>query len=308
MSATATGAGQELSDQRQGVLFAIGAYGIWGVAPIYFIWVDFASPLEVLMNRVIWSVPFLVLLISVTGQWSAARGLTRREWLFLLATAICLSINWGTFIWAIQAQRIADASLGYFINPLLNVLLGWFFLGERMRPLQWLAVFVALTGISIELWVLRSVPWLGLTLALTFGFYGLLRKQVRVPAAIGLWAETTWMLPLALLGLFWLTADEGLRPATQVAQLALGGTVTVVPLVFFAAAALRLPLTTLGFVQYLAPSSALALAVLLYDEVVPETRWVTFGFIWTALFIYTVENIYQLRKQGRAFRAIRDRS
>ena len=291
------------TEARRGLLYALAAYGIWGVAPIYFVWVGFAAPLEILMHRVLWSIPLLLLLITVSGQWAAARGLSRRELLFLLATALCLSVNWLTFIWAIQAERIADASLGYFINPLINILLGWFFLRERMRPLQWIAVAVAFTGVSIELWVQRSVPWLGLTLALSFGFYGLLRKQVSVPAAIGLWVETTLMLPIALLFLLWLLSTEGLRPVTEVFQLALGGVISVVPLVFFAAAALRLPLTTLGFVQYLAPSCALLLAVFLYNEPVPQVRWVTFVFIWSALAIFTAENVYDLRKRRRIAQA-----
>ena len=288
--------------QRQGLIYAVAAYGIWGIAPIYFVWVGFVAPLEILMHRVLWSVPLLVLLITVTGQWGDARGLSRRALLFLMATALLLSINWLTFIWAIQAQRIADASLGYFINPLVNVLLGGLFLRERLRPYQWLAVGVALLGVGVELWVQRSVPWLGLTLAFSFGFYGLLRKQVSVPAAIGLWVETTLMLPIALLFLFWLVSSEGMRPAMQVAQLAMGGVISVVPLVFFAAAALRLPLATLGFVQYLAPSCALMLAIFLYNEAVPEIRWMTFGFIWSALAIFSAENLLHLRKQRRLLR------
>ena len=290
----------DAEEQRAGLLYALIAYGIWGVAPMYFVWVGFAAPLEILMHRVLWSVPLLIVLISVTRQWDAALGLSRRELLFLLATALCLSANWFTFIWAIQAERISDASLGYFINPLINVLLGWTFLRERMRPLQWLAVLVALTGVCIELWVQRTLPWLGLTLALSFGFYGLLRKQVSVPAAIGLWVETTLMLPIALIFFCWLVSQQGLRPEFEIAQLALGGLISVVPLVFFAAAALRLPLTTLGFVQYLAPSCALMLAVFVFNETVPEIRWTTFAFIWSALLIFTMENLWNLRKRSRA--------
>jgi chloramphenicol-sensitive protein RarD len=294
-----TGALAEAAQQRKGLLSAVAAYGIWGVAPIYFVWVGFAAPLEILMHRVLWSVPVLVLLITVTGQWTAARALSRREVALLFVTALCLSANWLTFIWAIQAQRIADASLGYFINPLINILLGWVFLQERLRPLQWFAVAIALLGVGIELGVRQTMPWLGLTLALTFGFYALLRKQVSVPAAIGLWVETMLMLPIALLCLFWLLAQDGMRAAGQIMQLALGGVITVVPLVCFAAAALRLPLSTLGFVQYLAPSCALLLAVVVFNESVPQMRWVTFGFIWTALVVVTVENIFNLRKQRR---------
>ena len=294
------GSATALASERQGLMYAVAAYGFWGLAPMYFVWINYVPPLEVLMHRVLWSVPLLTLLITITKQWAGVWGLRRREAAFLLVTALCLSINWGTFIWAIQAQRIADASLGYFINPLINVMLGWLFLGERMRPLQWLAIGVAFLGVNIELWTLGSVPWLGLTLAFSFGFYGLLRKQVSVPAAIGLWVETMLMLPIAGLFFVWLVNSDGLRPSVEIAQLALGGVISVVPLVLFAAAALRLSLTALGFVQYLAPSCTLMLAVFLYHEPVAEIRWLTFSFIWLALIIFSLENLFNMRQRRQS--------
>ena len=294
------GSATALASERQGLIYAVAAYGFWGLAPMYFVWINYVPPLEVLMHRVLWSVPLLTLLITITKQWAGVWGLGRHEVAFLLVTALCLSINWGTFIWAIQAQRIADASLGYFINPLINVMLGRLFLGERMRPLQWLAIGVAFLGVNIELWTLGSVPWLGLTLAFSFGFYGLLRKQVSVPAAIGLWVETMLMLPIAGLFFVWLVNSDGLRPSVEIAQLALGGVISVVPLVLFAAAALRLSLTALGFVQYLAPSCALMLAVFLYHEPVADIRWLTFSFIWLALIIFSLENLFNMRQRRQA--------
>ena len=294
------GSATALATERQGLMYAVAAYGFWGLAPIYFVWVNYVPPLEVLMHRVLWSVPLLTLLITITKQWADVRGLGRREVAFLLVTALCLSVNWGTFIWAIQAQRMADASLGYFINPLINVMLGRLFLGERMRPLQWLAIGVAFLGVNIELWTLGRMPWLGLTLAFSFGFYGLLRKQVSVPSAIGLWVETMLMLPIALLFFVWLASSEGLRPSIEIAQLALGGLISVVPLVLFAAAALRLSLTALGFVQYLAPSCTLMLAVFLYHEPVADIRWLTFSFIWLGLIIFSVENLINMRQRRKA--------
>ena len=294
------GSATALASERQGLMYAVAAYGFWGLAPMYFVWINYVPPLEVLMHRVLWSVPLLTLLITITKQWAGVWGLGRHEVAFLLVTALCLSINWGTFIWAIQAQRIADASLGYFINPLINVMLGRLFLGERMRPLQWLAIGVAFLGVNIELWTLGSVPWLGLTLAFSFGFYGLLRKQVSVPAAIGLWVETMLMLPIAGLFFVWLVSSDGMRPSVEIAQLALGGVISVVPLVLFAAAALRLSLTALGFVQYLAPSCALMLAVFLYHEPVADIRWLTFSFIWLALIIFSLENLFNMRQRRQA--------
>ena len=286
------------SESQKGLLFAVGAYGIWGIAPIYFVWVGFAGPFEILANRIVWAIPLLLLMLGLTKQWAAVWRLTRVQLAILVATAVALSINWLTFIWAIQAEKIAEASLGYYINPLFNVMLGWLFLQERMRPLQWLAIGVAAFGIATELVVQASVPWLGLTLAMSFGIYGLLRKKVNLPAVVGLFIETLLVLPIALGYLILLYLDQGTRTFVDGASLALGGVITVIPLVFFAAAATRLPLTTLGFVQYLAPTCALLLALFLYDESVPAIRWFTFSMIWLAVVIFSVENVYQYRKRG----------
>jgi len=286
------------SETQKGLLFAVGAYGIWGIAPIYFVWVGFAGPFEILANRIVWAIPLLLLMLGLTKQWAGVWRLTRVQLAILVATAVALSINWLTFIWAIQAEKIAEASLGYYINPLFNVMLGWLFLQERMRPLQWLAIGVAAFGIATELVVQASVPWLGLTLAMSFGIYGLLRKKVNLPAVVGLFIETLLVLPIALGYLILLYLDQGTRTFVDGASLALGGVITVIPLVFFAAAATRLPLTTLGFVQYLAPTCALLLALFLYDESVPAIRWFTFSMIWLAVVIFSVENVYQYRKRG----------
>jgi chloramphenicol-sensitive protein RarD len=285
------------TETRKGVFFALGAYGIWGVAPIYFVWVSFAQPLEVLAHRVMWGIPLLGLLLLVSGQWRGISGLSRTAVGYLLVSALFLSINWLTFIYAIQAERIAEASLGYFINPLVNILLGWLFLRERLRPVQWMAVGVAAMGVMFELVTRASLPWLGLTLALTFGLYGLLRKQVNVPAVVGLSIETIVLAPFAAGFLIWLGLDDGPRQLVDVLKLGLGGLITVVPLVCFAAAAIRLPLTTLGFIQYVAPSCALMLALFVYGETVPQERWITFSLIWAALLLFSFEGFYSYRRQ-----------
>ena len=292
------GTAESSSETKKGLLFAIGAYGIWGIAPIYFVWVGFAGPLEILANRIVWAIPLLLVLLGLTNQWAGVWKLTKSQLAILVATAIALSINWLTFITAIQAEKISEASLGYYINPLVNVILGWLFLQERMRPLQWLAIGVATFGIATELVVQASVPWLGLTLAMSFGIYGLLRKKVNVPAVVGLFIETLLVLPIALGYLILLYFDQGTGTIFEGASLALGGVITVIPLVFFAAAATRLSLTTLGFVQYLAPTCALILAIFLYDETVPAVRWFTFSMIWLAVVIFSVENLYEYRKRG----------
>lgn len=291
-------ADDSFSETKKGLLFALGAYGVWGIAPIYFVWVGFAGPFEILANRIVWAIPLLLLLLGLTKQWAGVWKLTRSQLIILVATAAALSINWLTFITAIQAEKIAEASLGYYINPLVNVILGWLFLQERMRPLQWLAIGVAAFGVGTELVMQASVPWLGLTLAMSFGIYGLLRKLVNLPAVVGLFIETLLVAPIALGYLILLYVDHGTRTVFEGASLALGGVITVIPLVFFAAAATRLPLTTLGFVQYLAPTITLLLAIFLYDEAVPAIRWFTFSMIWLAVVIFSVENLYQYRKRG----------
>ncbi|MEZ7817759.1 MAG: EamA family transporter RarD [Pseudomonadales bacterium] len=291
------GGAEALDETKKGLLFALGAYGIWGIAPIYFVWVGFAGPFEILANRIVWAIPLLLVLLGVTKQWAGVWTLTKSQLAILVVTAIALSINWLTFISAIQAEKIAEASLGYYINPLVNVILGWLFLQERMRPLQWLAIGLAAFGVGTELVVQASVPWLGLTLAMSFGVYGLLRKKVNLPAVVGLFVETMLVLPIALGYLILLYLDQGTRTIFDGASLALGGVITVIPLVFFAAAATRLPLTTLGFVQYLAPTITLLLAIFLYDETVPAIRWFTFSMIWLAVVIFSLENLYQYRKR-----------
>ena len=287
----------ELGDTRSGLLFALAAYGIWGIAPIYFVWVSFAQPLEVVAHRVVWGIPLLGLLLLASGQWRSIKSLAPSAFGYLLVSALCLSINWLTFIYAVQTERIAEASLGYFINPLVSIVLGWLFLREQLRPLQWLAVALALVGVCSELWVRTNLPWLGLTLALSFGLYGLLRKQVNVGAVVGLSIETAVVAPFAIGFLFWLSLQGDARDLGAVLSLGLGGLITVVPLICFAAAAMRLPLTTLGFVQYLSPSCALMLAIFVYGEVVPAGRWITFALIWGALILFSFEGFYRYRKQ-----------
>ena len=284
-------------ETRKGIYFALGAYGIWGFAPIYFVWVSFAQPLEVLAHRVVWGVPFLGLLLLATGQWRDIAEHSRRAIGYLLVSALFLSINWLTFIYAIQTERIAEASLGYFINPLVNILLGWLFLRERLGRLQWFAVSLAAIGVGSELIARASLPWLGLTLAFSFGLYGLLRKQVNVPAVVGLSIETIMLTPLAVGFLVWLGVNDGVREFNDILSLGLGGLVTVVPLVCFAAAAIRLPLSTLGFIQYLAPTCTLLLALFVYGENVPQERWLTFALIWAALLLFSFEGVYRYRRE-----------
>lgn len=291
---------------RQGVWFALAAYGLWGVAPVYFKQLDFAEPLEVVAHRVIWSVVLLGLVIWLRGQWAIVRALTPRQLGGLVLSGVLISANWLLFIWAVFSGRMVDASLGYFINPLLNVLLGVLFFRERLRPAQTLALGLAAFGVANEIVAVGVVPWVGLMLAMSFGLYGLVRKQIGVGSSVGLGLETTLMLPLAIGYLLFtaLRGDGALArglPA-ELFWLGLAGPVTVVPLVCFAAAAMRLPLSVLGFFQYLAPSGIFLLAVFVYGEPFRSSQLVTFGCIWLALLIFSSEALYHQQRLARRLR------
>ncbi|MEM8769627.1 MAG: EamA family transporter RarD, partial [Pseudomonadota bacterium] len=291
-------------DRRTGIWFALTAHGLWGVIPVYFKFVDFAGPFEIIAHRICWAMVVLVALVLIRRQLASVRHLTRRQIVWLGVSGLLLSINWSTFVWALLNERMIETSLGYYINPLVNVLLGGLFLGERLRPWQFAAVTLAGFGVLNELLAVGVFPWVGLTLAFTFGFYGLVRKKIAVDSVVGLGVETLLLLPLAIGYLLWLTAlGQGSLAAgegAEVAWLALGGPLTVIPLVAFAAAALRLPLTVLGFFQYLAPSITLLLAIFVYGEPFTSSQALTFGCIWFALVIFTAEGLVQQRRQRRS--------
>lgn len=294
-----------MTQASRGALFALGAYGFWGVAPIYFIWVDYASADEVLVHRVVWSVVVLAVLVSYTRQWRAFvlifREPSQLAWLTL--SSVLIAFNWLIFIWALQNGRMVETSLGYYINPLVNVALGFAFLGERLRGLQWLALVLACAGVVNEIANVGAFPWIGLSLAFSFGTYGLVRKRVGVDSVLGLAIETALLAPIAVAYFIWLRAIGvtafGAGDIGRDLALMLAGLVTTVPLVWFAAAAMRLSLTVLGFFQYLAPSMVLLLAIFVYDEPFRAGQVVTFGCIWTALLIFSIAALYDRRRMSR---------
>lgn len=271
----------------------------WGFAPVYFVWVAFASPLEVLAHRVVWSVPLLALLITLARQWPTLLALRPRQLWTLLLCSLLLSINWLTFVYAVQLGRIAETALGYFINPLVSIVLGWLFLRERLRLWQWVAALTAASGVMAELFTQSELPWLGLTLAGTFGVYGLLRRRLAIPSSVGLGVEASIVAPLAIGYLLYMgTAVEGeARTLQQVLMLGLGGVVTVTPLIWFASAAIRLPLSTLGFFQYIAPTLSLLLAIFVFHEQVSAARWNSFVMIWLGLIIYSMESLVHHKRR-----------
>ncbi len=288
---------------RQGILFALAAYFIWGIAPAYFKFIHYVPADEILTHRVIWSFFFMVALISISRQWPQVRRITQSpKKIFALAlTAVMIGGNWLLFIWAVNNHHMLEASLGYFINPLVNVLLGMIFLGERFRRMQWLAVALAICGVLVQLWTFGSVPVIALALAFSFAFYGLIRKKIAVDAQTGMLIETLWLLPAAAVYLFLIadsaTSHMDANPWSLNLMLIAAGIVTTIPLLCFTAAATRLRLSTLGFFQYLGPTLMFLLAVTFYDEIPGPDKLVTFAFIWVALAIFVIDALYTLRRR-----------
>lgn len=299
----------EDKDFRQGIYFALAAYTIWGIAPVYFKAVGHVPAFEVLVHRIIWSVVFLLLFIGFTGRLGKVAAVFKQPRLLggLVITALIISLNWLVFIWAVAEGRILETSLGYFINPLISVFLGMIFLSERLRPMQWLALSFAALGVLYQLIEFGSLPWVGLVLAFSFGFYGLLRKQLVVEAVPGLFIETLIVLPVGLISLFWMQSQGLLFFGHQSLQtdllLVAAGLVTTFPLLFFAGAARRLPLSMIGFVQYLAPSITFVLAVFVYHEPMDASKLITFAMIWFGLLVFTGESHLNSRKKLAAARA-----
>ncbi len=287
---------------RQGIFFALAAYFMWGIAPAYFKLIQQVPADEILTHRIIWSFFFMLALISLGRSWPKVRAAcqNRKRLLLLAVTALLIGGNWLLFIWAVNNHHMLEASLGYFINPLVNVLLGMLFLGERFRHMQWVAVALAFTGVLVQLWQFGSLPIIGLGLAFSFAFYGLLRKKIAIDAQTGMLIETLWLLPVAAAYLF-LFADSptshlSANPWSLNLLLVAAGIVTTVPLLCFTAAATRLRLSTLGFFQYLGPTLMFLLAVTFYGETVGQDKLVTFGFIWAALILFTLDALYTQRK------------
>ncbi len=267
----------------------MGAYLIWGVLPFYLRLLQGVPAADVLAHRILWTVLVVVLLISGLKGWGHVRAALRqpRLLLMLLASAVCITINWGVYTWAILAGHAIDTSLGYFINPLVSVLFGVLLLGERLGRLQWVAVGLAALGVAVLTIERGSLPLVSLALALSFGVYGLIRKQAAVDTATGLFVETLLLAPLATLWIVQTPNGFAGWPLMTTATLALGGLATAVPLLLFGFAARRLPLSTLGLMQYVAPTMVLLEAVLLFGEVLDPARLAAFCCIWAGLAVYT---------------------
>lgn len=276
---------------RRGFWLGLGAYGLWGVLPIYFKAVDGVGAVDIVAHRVLWSVPFLFLLLFTFGGAGELRRALRepRTIGFLALTALLIAINWLLYVYTVVSGHILAGSLGYYLNPLVNVLMGRLLLKERLSWLQWAAVAIAALGVSGLAFQAMGQLWISLTLALTFATYGLMRKIAPVEATSGLTVETTLILPLALAWLAWSIAAG--RPVfgtsdVETTLLLLAGVATTVPLILFTAAARRLRYSTLGMLQFLAPTLQFLIAVLIYGEAFTTAHAIAFGSIWLALALY----------------------
>ena len=290
-----------MSEGRKGFLFGLSAYGLWGVFPLYWTLMEPAGAAELLGHRIAWSAVFMVALAYLLRRRAQLRRVvgSPRTLRLLVVAAATISLNWGMFIWGVTNGHVVEVSLGYFINPLVTVLAGVFVLGERLRPLQWAAVGlagVAVAGLTVSY---GRPPWVALTLAFSFALYGLVRKQAGVGAVEGLTVETLLVAPAALFFLLWLQASGGSTAfddlPVHLLLLASTGAVTALPLLFFGAAATRIPLTTLGLLQYLAPTLHLVLGVWFFGEPMPLDRLLGFALIWLGLALFTLDALRQQR-------------
>ncbi|PID85130.1 MAG: protein RarD [Chloroflexi bacterium] len=290
--------------KNKGILYGIAAYILWGLFPLYWKSMQGVPAIEILSHRMVWSFFFMLAVLAVTKRWAWIRPVLTQPKVLLtfLATAVLLGINWFTYIWGVNAGFIVETALGYFINPLVNVLLGFLFLKERLRRGQLMAVLLALTGVLYLTFTYGSLPWIALTLAFSFGFYGLLRKTAVLDSLEGLSLETAWLFPLALGMLIYFemqgTAAFAHSPLTTNILLMGAGVVTAVPLLLFAASARRVTMATLGILQYLAPTCQFLIGVFIYGEAFSSTQLVGFSFIWVALASYSVESIRHSRKNA----------
>jgi chloramphenicol-sensitive protein RarD len=292
-------------ESTRGFLLGVAAYTMWGLFPLYFPLLEPAGATEILAHRVLWSLATMLALVVVVRRWGHLRRLLangRRVRILTLA-AVVIAVNWGTYIWGVNNEHVVETSLGYFINPLVTVLMGVAVLGERLRPLQWAALgiaAVAVVGLTVEY---GRPPWVALVLAFSFGSYGLAKKKADAGAVESLTFETAVLAPVALGYLVFLSVVGSSSFTTQgtghVTLLVVTGVLTAVPLICFGAATTRISLTTLGLLQYLAPTIQFALGVLVFDEPMPTLRWVGFGLVWLALVIFTAESLAHRRRSLR---------
>ncbi|GAA4574236.1 EamA family transporter RarD [Micromonospora coerulea] len=284
---------------RLGYLYGLGAYLLWGFFPIYLKLLRPAGPVEILAHRIVWSVAFVALLLAAMRNVGFLRALLRRPRALagIAAAAALIAVNWGTYIYGVNSDRVVETALGYFINPLVVVLLGVFVLRERLRPAQWAALGVGALAVAVLTVDYGRLPYLALTLAFSFAGYGFVKKRLGLPAAEGLFVESAVLALPALAYLGWLSwrgeSTFGHLSTGHTVLLVLAGAATAIPLLLFAGAANRLPLSGLGMLQYLAPILQLGCGVLIFHEPMPPARLAGFALVWLALIVFTVDALRQ---------------
>ncbi len=295
------------SENSVGILFGVGAYGLWGLLPLYFLILAPAGPLEIVANRVLWSLLFCALLLTIMRSWRPVLTALRTPRVSgpLTIAALLIAVNWFVYTYGVTSGQAIEASLGYFINPIVSVLLGVIVLREKLRPLQWAAIGMGVVAVIVLAIGYGSVPWIALTLAFSFGLYGFVKKKVgsRVDAVSSLSIETAVLTPVAAGVMVWLSSTGNATLLTEGTGhfwiMAASGVITAVPLIFFGAAARRLPLTTIGLLQYLAPVLQFLLALLVLGEEMPFERWIGFSLVWAGLVLLTIDMLRTMRRHPR---------
>jgi chloramphenicol-sensitive protein RarD len=292
----------EVTESRRGFLLGVSAYGLWGLFPLYWPLLEPAGAIEILAHRIVWSLLTMGVLVVALGRTTAFRRVVaqRRMAMLLTIAAALITVNWAVYIWGVNNGHVVETALGYFINPLVTVLMGVFILGERLRPWQWAAMCVAALAVVVLTAGYGGLPWVALVLAFSFGSYGLCKKQAGAPAIESVTFETLVIGPIAFGYLIWLGATgESAFAAHGVPHallFATTGIVTAVPLVCFAGAATRVPMVTLGLLQYLTPTLQFLLGILYFHEDMPAVRWIGFVLVWAALAIFTADSLRQRRR------------
>ena len=296
-----------MSEQKQGILFAAGAYLMWGLIPLYWKQVQHVSSLEILAGRVIWSFLFTAAFILIIKQRKhlladikALWGKQLQFWLLFVASLI-ISLNWGVYIWAVNNDHLLQASLGYYMNPLISVVFGLLFFKESLSKATVIAVVIAAIGVGYQAILGGSIPWVSLTLALSFAFYGVIKKKIPLDATRGLAIETLFILPIAIVGYVYLmqTTDIAFSNVDLKTNLFLigSGIVTALPLVLFAKGAQKIPLYLMGFIQFLSPTMSLVIGIFIFKEPFTMTELFTFSCIWLAVLIFSASKFIEARKR-----------
>lgn len=298
-----------MSEQRRGLVFGVSAYLLWGLFPLYWGLLEPSGPLEILAHRIVWSLVFVLGVLAVLRRWTWLRSLPsrRRSLGLLVVAAVLLGANWYVYIYGVNSGQVVETSLGYFINPLVAILLGVVVLRERLRTTQWTALGLGALAVAVLAVDYGRLPWIAIVLAFSFGTYGLLKKVVGAPAVEGLAVESAALVLPAVAYLVWLTASGdaafGHVSVGHTLLMVGAGVTTAIPLLFFAGAANRVPLSTLGVLQYLAPVLQFLIGVFVFAEDMPAARWAGFGLVWVALAVFTVDGVRHHRRESAAARS-----